>query len=169
MTKQDITHTESPTVKQIRIAFEQTPSKLRAAEQGWRERRKEITKRIQPVQTSRMPEKGLKVGHQAEYPAVKPTAPEVVVSARPTTSPPTPPQTPPAGHGPPVQEVGRAPTTSTNTGVSSRTYARQYITGSRRLTIDSPPFQPSRSRSSDRQAAYLSTSRWTYIGDRDEG
>jgi hypothetical protein len=104
MTKQDITHTESPTVKQIRIAFEQTPSKLRAAEQGWRERRKEITKRIQPVQTSRMPEKGLKVGHQAEYPAVKPTAPEVVVSARPTTSPPTPPQTPPAGHGPPSKK-----------------------------------------------------------------
>jgi hypothetical protein len=96
MTKQDITHTESPTVKQIRIAFEQTPSKLRAAEQGWRERRKEITKRIQPVQTSRMPEKGLKVGHQAEYPAVKRTTPEVVVASRPTTSPPTPPQTPPA-------------------------------------------------------------------------
>jgi hypothetical protein len=99
MTKQDITHTESPTVKQIRIAFEQTPSKLRAAEQGWRERRKEITKRVQPVQTTRTTDKGrmeLEVGHQAEYPAVKRTSPEVMVSARPVTSPPTPPQTPPA-------------------------------------------------------------------------
>jgi hypothetical protein len=104
MTKQDITHTESPTVKQIRIAFEQTPSKLRAAEQGWRERRKEITKRIQPVQTSAVPEKGLKVGHQAEYPAVKGTTPEVVMSARPTTSPPTPPQTPRAIHDHPHSE-----------------------------------------------------------------
>jgi hypothetical protein len=107
--KQDITHTESPTVKQIRIAFEQTPSKLRAAEQGWRERRKEIIKRIQPVQTSVVPEKGLKVGHQAEYPAVKRTSPEVVVSAKPTTSPPTPPQTPPTSQaGPPYQETDRS-------------------------------------------------------------
>jgi hypothetical protein len=99
MTKQDITHTESPTVKQIRIAFEQTPSKLRAAEQGWRERRKEITKRIQPVQTSAVPEKGLKVGHQAEYPAVKGTSPEVMVSAKPITSPPTTLRAPPAIQG----------------------------------------------------------------------
>jgi hypothetical protein len=107
MTKQDITHTESPTVKQIRIAFEQTPSKLRAAEQGWRERRKEITKRVQPVQTNRTTDEGrteLEVGHQAEYPAVKRTSPEVMVSAKSTTSPPTPPQTPPAGHGPPSKK-----------------------------------------------------------------
>jgi hypothetical protein len=99
MTKQDTIHTESPTVKQIRIAFEQTPSKLRAAEQGWRERRKEITKRMQPVQTSAVPEEGLKVGHQAEYPSVKRTTPEVVVASKPTTGPPTPPQTPPAIQG----------------------------------------------------------------------
>jgi hypothetical protein len=107
MTKQDITHTESPTVKQIRIAFEQTPSKLRAAEQGWRERRKEITKRIQPVQTTRTTEKGrvkVEVGHQAEYPAVKRTTPEVMVSANPITSPPTPPQTPLASHDNPHSE-----------------------------------------------------------------
>ena len=107
MTKQDITHTESYTVKQIRIAFEQTPSKLRAAEQGWRERRKEITKRVQPVQTNRTTDEGrteLEVGHQAEYPAVKRTTPEVVVSARPTTSPPTPPQTPSASHDNPHSE-----------------------------------------------------------------
>jgi hypothetical protein len=115
MTKQDITHTESPTVKQIRIAFEQTPSKLRAAEQGWRQRRKEITKRIQPVQASHMSEKertGIKVGHQAEYPAVKRTSPELVGPARPTTSPPTPPQTPPASQDNPHSEVldrGEAP------------------------------------------------------------
>jgi len=98
MTNQDITHTESPTVKQIRIAFEQTPSKLRAAEQGWRERRKEIIKRVQPLQSSAVPGKGLKVGHQAEYPSVKRTTPELEGPARPTTSPPTPPQTPPASH-----------------------------------------------------------------------
>jgi hypothetical protein len=99
ITKQDITHTESPTVKQIRIAFEQTPSKLRAAEQGWRERRKEIAKRIQPDQATRTTEKGrieVKVGHQAEYPAVRHANPKVMVSTKPTTSPPTPPQTPSA-------------------------------------------------------------------------
>jgi hypothetical protein len=107
MTKQDITHTESPTVKQIRIAFEQTPSKLRAAEQGWRERRKEITKRVQPVQTTRTTEKGrvkVEVGHQAEYPTGKRTTRELVGPARPTTSPPTPPQTPPASQDNPHSE-----------------------------------------------------------------
>jgi len=104
MTTQDITHTESPTVKQIRIAFEQTPSKLRAAEQGWRERRKDITKRVQPVKTIRSPDKGIlgvEVGHQAEYPAVKRTTPEVVASAKEITCPTTPPQTPPASQGHP--------------------------------------------------------------------
>jgi hypothetical protein len=104
MTKQDITLHESPTVKQIRIAFEQTPSKLRAAEQGWRERRKEIIKRIRPAQTSHMPEKGrarLEVRHQAEYPAVNRASPEIVVSAEPNPGPPTPPQTPPASQGDP--------------------------------------------------------------------
>jgi hypothetical protein len=102
ITKQDITHAESPTVKQIRIAFEQTPSKLRAAEQGWRERRKEIAKRIQSDQATRTTEKRrieVKVGHQAEYPAVRHANPKVMASAKPTTSPPTPPQTPPARQG----------------------------------------------------------------------
>jgi len=99
MTKQETTFIESPTVKQIRIAFEQTPSKLRAAEQGWRERRKEITKRSQPAHVSHTTEKEkdrveIEVGHKAKYPAVGRTIPEIVVSAKPITGPPTPPRTP---------------------------------------------------------------------------
>jgi len=100
MTKQETTLIESPTVKQIRIAFEQTPSKLRAAEQGWRERRKEISKRIQPVQRSHTTEKEknrteVQVGHKAKYPAVSRITPEIGLSAKPITGPPTPPRTPP--------------------------------------------------------------------------
>lgn len=111
MTKQDTTLIESPTVRQIRIAFEQTPSKLRAAEQGWRERRKEISKRIQPVQGSHTTEKEKKrtegeVGHIAKYPAVSRIIPEIVVSAKPITGPPTP------ERGPPTPE--RTPPTCRN-------------------------------------------------------
>jgi hypothetical protein len=103
MTTQDPTFIETPTVKQIRIAFEQTPSKLRAAEQGWRARRKEEINRIPQTSRDALVDetKGrLEVKYQAKYPAVPRVASKVVKSAKPTTAPPTPPPTPPANQGP---------------------------------------------------------------------
>ena len=97
--KQDI---DSPTVRQIRIAFEQTPNKLRLVEQGWRERRREEINRT-PIQQDGRGISGVKtVGDQVQRAAVgvaarkrnRPT--EAMPSlARHETAPPTPPPTPP--------------------------------------------------------------------------
>lgn len=102
MIKQDTTLIESPTVKQIRIAFEQTPSKLRAAEWGWRARRKQQVDRSPPaprVCKIEHEREGIQVRHQARYAAGNPATPEIVFKAKPFTGPPTPPQTPPADQG----------------------------------------------------------------------
>jgi hypothetical protein len=96
---QDKPEIDSPTVRQIRIAFEQTPNKLRLVEQGWRERRREEIAR-KPVQhgTPRVED----VGHQARPMTTGTTArdtgrPTVAPTRiKPIMTPPTPPPTPPA-------------------------------------------------------------------------
>jgi hypothetical protein len=103
MTTQDPTFIETPTVKQIRIAFEQTPSKLRAAEQGWRARRKQEINRIpQNPRDALVDEtKGrLDFEYQAKHPSAPRVASKVIKSAKPTTAPPTPPPTPPTNQDP---------------------------------------------------------------------
>ena len=98
--KQDI---ESPTVRQIRIAFEQTPNKLRLVEQGWRERRRQEINR-KPIQQDGHGVPGLKtVGDQVQRAGVgvaarnrkRPTEATPCL-ARHEPAPPTPPPTPPA-------------------------------------------------------------------------
>jgi hypothetical protein len=98
--KQDI---DSPTVRQIRIAFEQTPNKLRLVEQGWRERRRQEINR-KPIEQDGRGISGVdKVGDQVQRAGVgvaarnrkRPT--EATPSlARHETAPPTPPPTPTA-------------------------------------------------------------------------
>lgn len=98
--KQDI---DSPTVRQIRIAFEQTPNKLRLVEQGWRERRRQEISRKPVMEAGHGTSEVEKVGDQIQRAAVgmaaknrkRPT--EATPSlARHETAPPTPPPTPPA-------------------------------------------------------------------------
>lgn len=97
--KQDI---DSPTVRQIRIAFEQTPNKLRLVEQGWRERRRQEISR-EPIQHGGHGASEVeKIGDQAQRAGVgvaarnrrRPTEATPCL-ARHETAPPTPPPTPP--------------------------------------------------------------------------
>jgi hypothetical protein len=96
----DKPESDSPTVRQIRIAFEQTPNKLRLVEQGWRQRRREDIAR-EPVQHAGHATSGQEnVGPQLRPTTIGMTArnPARPTDARPkpVMAPPTPPPTPPA-------------------------------------------------------------------------
>jgi hypothetical protein len=83
---------ESHTVKQIRIAFEETPIKLRIAEQGWKERRRialehrEVKAQL-GAESTKIREPGVGKGKQSLG--------EVGLVGRRLLAPPTPPHTPP--------------------------------------------------------------------------
>jgi hypothetical protein len=88
---------ESHTVKQIRIAFEQTPIKLRIAEQGWKERRRacldsvgrrggQKNREVNERDTGRL---GLKMG---KLPLPLPVHSRRKQEVVPPTPPPTPPE-----------------------------------------------------------------------------
>lgn len=98
----DTPDVDSPTVRQIRIAFEQTPSKLRLVEQGWRQRRREEIARKQVQQACHGIPKVDHVGHQGHATAIvmmarNPGDPADAMTSRtkPMMAPPTPPPTPP--------------------------------------------------------------------------
>jgi hypothetical protein len=100
---QDKAEIDSPTVRQIRIAFEQTPNKLRLVEQGWRERRREeITRK--PIKEAGHGAPGKENdGHQVRPTTIETTprnqgrpTEAMPTRVKPLLAPPTPPPTPPA-------------------------------------------------------------------------
>jgi len=98
MEMQETTIIESPTVKQIRIAFEQTPSKVRAVEQGWRERRKGAITRRLPItheHIKRNQDVPPEVRHRARYPPVTGASPKIPTFGKPMITPAATPPIPP--------------------------------------------------------------------------
>lgn len=101
---QDKPEFDSPTVRQIRIAFEQTPNRLRLVEQGWRERRREDIARspLQEQAAQGTPEKR-DVGREVRSTTIRTIAKRsgrpteaMPTRTKPVIAPPTPPPTPPA-------------------------------------------------------------------------
>ena len=98
MEMQETTIIESPTIKQIRIAFEHTPSKVRAVEQGWRQRRKGDTARKLPItheHIKRNQDVPLEVRHRARYPPVTGASPKIPTFEKPMITPAATPPIPP--------------------------------------------------------------------------
>jgi hypothetical protein len=123
----DVTFVDSPTVRQIKLAFEQTPARLRAAEQGWKAKRRADLAEAQQERKSR---------HMQDIPIF------IASPAKRYKAPPTPPMTPPSETLPLPKldstDVGDAPRRIRSYPLPPTTYTSLGPTGSISIPTPSP-------------------------------